>query len=167
MSNLQMILALGALLILSLIIFNVNDNALSTEEVFSDSGYGILATSLASSVIEEANRKHFDSTTDTMSVTTTGPLTDPNSLGCETGEDANDPNTFNDFDDFDGYARVDSSMPSAIFNVQCAVNYVEAANPDNNVNTRTWHKKITVTVTSGYMKDTIRQSSLFSYWTFR
>ncbi len=36
-----------------------------------------------------------------------------------------DPKTFNDFDDYDNYTTVDSTMPSAVFNIFCTVVYVE------------------------------------------
>lgn len=168
MSNLQMMLALGAMIILTLTIIRINRTSLETEDVFYDSGFGILANSLATSIIEEASRKHFDSTTDTMWVNDLSLLTAPGaSLKTEAGEDPKDITTFNDFDDFNGYTRVDSSMPSAPFKIECKVGYVQEANPDVEVNQKTWHKKISVMVTSEYMRDTIRQSSVFSYWSFR
>lgn len=175
MSTLQTILALGAILLLSIIIVRMNDTSSATEDVLFNSSFGVLATSLTTSIIEEANRKCFDSTTDTTFITDTGLLTGAASLGCETGEDPNDIATFNDFDDFNGYTKIDSSMPSAIFKIDCRVGYVDDNDPDRFVTSKTWNKKITVYVTSRYMHgvrepeklDTLKVSSIFSYWTSR
>lgn len=173
MSTLQTILSLGALLLLSLIITRMNSTSGATEDVLYNTGYGLLATSLSTSIIEDAARKSFDCASDTAIVSDVSSFTDYDKLGCETGEDPNDINTFNDVDDFNGYAAADSSMPSAVFNIRCNVCYVNESNPDLKVNSKTWHKKITVYVTSKYMHgaltpedtDTIKVSSIFSYRT--
>lgn len=167
MSNIQMLLALGALFILSLLIINLSKNTLLTEDVFYDCNFGILATSLASSVIEDASKKHFDEKSDTIHIDKTSELTVSSSLGNDPDEPADQPKYFNDIDDYNGYSAVDSSMPSAVFNINCSVGYVNPADPDKIVSTPTWHKKITVRVTSQSMRDTIYQSSVFSYWNFR
>ena len=52
-----MILAIAAMMFLAMVIITVNGNILTTEEVLYDSNFGILATSIGSSIIEEANRK--------------------------------------------------------------------------------------------------------------
>ncbi len=162
-----MILALGAMILLAMIIFRVNQNSLATEDVFYDASFGILGTSITTSIIEEASRKSFDEKSDTVALDKTTQLTTAGSLGKDGSEDPKDYTTFNDFDDFNGYTKVDSSMPSAIFDIACEVFYVSDANPDVKVTTPTWHKKIIVTVSSKFMRDTIRQSSVYSYWNFR
>jgi len=169
MTNIQMFLALGAMMLLTLVIFNTNKKSLYTEDVMYDSNFGITATSVGASIIEEASNKNFDEVTDTIALDATknndlNLLTDPGSLGTEASEDINDRTTFDDFDDYNNYTAVDSSMPTAIFNLKCSVNYVNSNNPDVAVNSRTYHKKLTVKISSISMKDTIVQSSVFSYW---
>jgi hypothetical protein len=168
MTNLQMILALGAMILLTILITNVNKNALYTEDVLYDSNFGITATSIASSVIEDASKKRFDNIfyIDSSTVYNPGYFTAPGDLGVDSGEDITDPKTFNDFDDYNGYTTVDSTMPSAIFNVSCRVNYVNDTALDDSVNTQTYHKKITIRVWSISMRDTIVMSSIYSYWHF-
>ena len=90
-------------------------------------------------------------------------LTAPANLHAESGEAY--PN-FNDVDDYNGYTKTDATMPSAVFNVSCSVVYVNPATPDVTSYSQTWTKKITVTVTSSLMADTVKLSSLFSYWVF-
>lgn len=163
--NTQMMLALGALVLLSLVIINVNKTSVYTEDAMYDSSFGILANSLGASVIEEASHKHFDENTDTIYVNNLVNLTAIGALGPDAGE--TDVTKYDDFDDFNGYTRIDNSMPSAVFKISAAVKYVDPLYPDQSITKTSWHKKITVTVTSDYMKDTIRQSSIFSYWNFR
>ena len=85
-------------------------------------------------------------------------------LGPETGESFD---LFDDFDDFNQYTKIDSSMPSAIFKIECDVDYVNLSNFDGISSKRTWHKKITVIITSSLMSDTLIFSSVYSYWHFR
>lgn len=160
----QMLITVGAMMLLGMIILRVNNGFLTTGTVLMESKFGVLGVSLATSVIEEANSKAFDEETDTASVNSTNLITAPNNLGPEAGETYE---FFDDFDDYNGYTRVDSTMPSAVFNLESKVEYVEDKKPDNPVNKATWHKRITVTVTSPSMQDTIQMSSVFSYWFFR
>jgi hypothetical protein len=165
--NIQMLLALGAMILLSILIINVNKTSLFTEDVMYDSNFGITATSIASSVIEDASKKRFDHIFyegDSV-VTNVASFTTPGNLGIETGEDITNPLTFDDFDDYKGYTTVDSTMPTATFNILCDVNYVDPLYPDIPVNTQTWSKKISVKVWSKSMKDTMVMSSIYSYWT--
>jgi len=168
MTGIQMILALGAMILLTLLITNVNKNSLYTEDTMYDSNFGITATSLASSIIEDASRLRFDQRFYVDSSTVYDPsfFTDPDSLGFESPETKNDPKTFNDFDDYNGYSGEDTTMPTAVFDFSCRVCYVNDNALDDSTTTRTFHKKITVRVWSPFMKDTIVISSIYSYWNF-
>lgn len=164
----QMMITLGALALLSLVILRVNNGFLNTSSVLLDSKLGVLAVSVATSIIEEANGKAFDEKTDSTSVNN---LTDLSTkLGPEPGEVYP---AFNDFDDFNGLERVDKSMPAAEFKVECKVDYVTDTNLDGKSSSRTWNKKITVIVTSPSMlgsdevPDSVVMSAIYSYWYFR
>jgi len=167
MTSIQMTLALCAMFLLTITIQNVNKKTLFTGDTLYNSNFGITATSIASSIIEDAGKKRFDNVyfvgdsiiTDVLS------FTPANALGVDAGEDISNRLTFNDFDDYDNYASVDSTMPSAIFNLSCRVSYVDGANPDVSISNQSWHKKMTVKVWSKSMQDTIRMSTVFSYWT--
>lgn len=160
----QTIITLGAMYLLAVLVLQTNKNFMMTEDVMMNSKFGVLAVSLGTSLIEEASSKAFDSYTDTTAITNVNLLTAANGLGPKDGEVY--PN-FNDFDDFNNYSRIDTTMPSAPFKLKCSVVYINPANPEVPVNYRTWHKKIMVTVTSKFMPDTIRLSSIYSYWFFR
>ncbi len=60
----------------------------------------------------------------------------------------------------------DNTMPSAVFDVSCTVVYVEDDDLDNIANSPTFHKKITVKVSSNSMRDVMVISSIYSYWNF-
>jgi hypothetical protein len=159
-----MLITIGGMVLLATVIMRVNTNYLENDEVLLNSQFYVLATSLASSLIEEASGKAFDAATDTASVTILSNLTSPYSLGHAYKETYEN---FNDFDDFNNFTKVDSSMPSAIFTIKSQVGYVNPSDPSKFVSTRTWHKKIIVEVSSKSMENTIRMSSIYSYWYFR
>ena len=161
----QTMMTMGAMILLSTIILRVNTTNLTNESVRDQAQYGVLATSIATSIIEEAQSKAFDAKTDTNSVSTVLGLTSSLLLGPESGETAD--SLFNDFDDFDGYTKRDSTMPSAIFDISCQVVYVTPDNLEGSSLAQTWHKKINITITSPFSPDTFRTSSIYSYWFFR
>lgn len=161
----QMLLSIGALLLLSLTVLRVNNTILQTDSVMMDSKFGILATSIATSLIEKASKKSFDANTFEDAVSNLSGLTAANALGPGVGETT--PENFNDFDDFDGYTEQITNLPSAVFDVSCEVCYVNPTNPDGKLNTQSWNKKMTVKVSSLSSQDTINLSTIYSYWHFR
>jgi hypothetical protein len=130
-----------------------------------DTKFGILATSLATSLIEQASKKAFDANTFSDAVTTLSELTPAGGMGPGSGEEA--PDSCNDFDDFDGYIDSVTTLPSAKFYLSTEVCYINPNNPDGKLNTQSWHKRMTVTVASPSSQDTIRLSTIYSYWHFR
>ena len=160
----QMMLTIGAMILLSTLMLKINTNNLQTDSVRAEAQFGVLATSIITSIMEKAKSLAFDAETDTNSVTAVNQLTPALNLGPGTGETYD---TFNDFDDFNGYTTVDSSMPSAVFDISCEVFYVHPSNLKEKSNLRTWHKRIDIKVSSAFMQDSITQSTIYSYWYFR
>lgn len=165
----QMMITLGALALLSLVILRVNNGFLNTSSILLDSKLGVLATSIGTSIIEEATGKAFDTKSVSNSVESLSSLTSPTELKPE-GETY--PN-FDDFDDFNGLSIVDKSIPAAEYHIDCEVVYVNDSDLDGKSSIRTWHKKITVKVSSPSMydyeenPDTVVMSAIYSYWYFR
>jgi MSHA pilin protein MshD len=162
----QMIMTLGAMLLLASVMLRVNTTNLTNESVRDEAQYGVLANSIATSIIEQAQSRAFDEVTDTSNITSTSQLSSV--LGPESGETEE---SYNDFDDFNGFTKRDSSMKSAVFDISCTVNYVEPGNILGSTSNKTYHKKITVTITRPVSADSsvlvVRSSSIFSYWYFR
>lgn len=158
----QMMLGVGAMVLLSIVVLRVNNSFLLTNSAMMESKFDILASSLAQSVIEEAENKHFDKYSIGNPITDVSSFTPVDSLG----PDSEVYSEYNDFDDFNGYTRDVTNLPSANFHISCTVNYVNPANPDVISNSKQWSKKITVTVSSISSQDTIKIASIFSYWYF-
>lgn len=156
----QSLFAIGALTILSLSILRINNNILSTDETVMDSKVGILATSIGTSLIEEASKLAFDDKTKTDPVNSLTLLTPALSLGQET------PGVFDDFDDFNNYIQHDT-IYTIPFHTQCSISYVNPSNPNLASTSITWHKKLTVKISSDFSKDTLELSTIYSYWYFR
>jgi MSHA pilin protein MshD len=159
----QSLLSIGALMLLSLSILRVNNGILNADSVLQDSKIGVLATSIGTSLIEEANRKAFDAISVSDAVLDVLTLTSPYTLGPALGET---PDIYNDFDDYNGYVRSDTVF-SMDFKIACTVNYVDPYDVDGIEMSRTWHKKITVSISSSFISDTLKFSSVYSYWHFR
>jgi hypothetical protein len=161
-------MSVAAMLLLSITILGVNSKILRTNDVLNDTKFAVLAVSLGTSVIEEASGKPFDLAVSGDAITDINQLTAPTGLGPAGGEVY--PN-FNDFDDFNGFTKIVTKMPSAdTFKIACKVKYVTDGNPALVSTVRTWHKRIDVSVYSNNMfkaEDTIRLSSVYSYWYFR
>lgn len=172
----QSLLSIGALLLLSITVLRVNNRILYSDTVMFNSKYAIMANSIATSIIEKASRirpdgqsMHFDEKTILNQLTDSTQLTLYTKLGTETGETNED--NYDDFDDYNGYTQQNNYYGSVIFYSKCEVCYVMPNNPDVKLNKTSWHKKISVAVTwrqnnlpVGFVTDTIRQSTIFSYW---
>jgi len=154
----QSLFSIGALLLLSLTVLRVNNNILMTDTIMYDSKFGIIANSIATSLIEKASEKFFDGLT----------------LALGPGPGETNPENFNDFDDFNNYTQEDTFFTSLVFYSNCTVAYVDpSVNLDNIVSTQKWHKKLTVSVTwrqsgemTGSVADTVKHSTIYSYWYF-
>ena len=160
----QMMITLAAMMLLSLVILRVNNGFLSTNTVLMETKFGVLGVSLATSVIEEATGLAFDENTNGATVSSVGDLS---TLGPDGEVYKDNVNPFDDFDDYEGLVYIDSTMPSARFRIACSVDYINTAFPDSFSGTKTWHKKLTVMVTTQSSQDTIEMSTIFSYFYFR
>ncbi|MDH3251791.1 MAG: hypothetical protein OEM41_03305 [Ignavibacteria bacterium] len=184
----QMMLVIGAVSLLGILILNTNSTLMDSYETTNNSEFEITAVSLATSLVEEAMGKMFDEVIADSNTTT---LTNPNQLSTLLGYDgvekfrdtAASVTDFDDFDDFNNLFVVYKSdlaaeaaptpgshhefaVPGmrAKYYVTAKVVYVDPTNLDGASASRTWHKKIIVTVTSPSVKDTLRFPAIMSYW---
>ncbi len=154
----QSLFAIGALILLSLNIMSVNTRILRTDEVALNSKIGVLATSIGTSIIEDASKLPFDENTRDDAVSNLSLLTSP--LGREKDGE------INDFDDYNNYTKIDTVF-TIPFKAVCKVNYIIPTNLNGFTNTKTWHKKLTIKISTPFSQDTIQLSSVYSYWYFR
>lgn len=168
MNSSQMMITLAAMMLLAIVILRVNNSFLSTSDLLLQSKYNVIAISLATSIVEEANSKAFDQNTDSSAVTSLGSLTVPGLLGPELSEFRA---IYNDFDDFNNFSVVDTfvvdSLILGVFNIDCDVDYVTTGDPNTPNLNATWHKRLNVRVSSQGMNDTVTMSTIYSYWYFR
>lgn len=170
----QTMLTIGSMILLTFLILRFNSIQLTTAETAYNAKFGIIAISLANSLIEEAKDKVFDEavldTTKTIYY-----ATDFSSvLRSETGEVY--PN-FDDFDDYNGpdgegffyldtlSLRNPQTGVYTRFEIRSNVEYVSDTNPNVKSSINTYHKKLNVSVFSDAMIDTVKISTVFSYWT--
>lgn len=184
----QMLLVLVALVVLGALILQSNSIILSSTETLTASEIDASAISLASSVMEEASGKLFD---EAINDTTVSALTDPGQLSASLGPDGGERYRdttgthpiFNDFDDFNGLFVVFKSTSPADsaptpganwefavpdlrgkYYVHVSVSYVNPPNLDVTAPGRTWHKKMTLTVTSPSSAATVVLPWVMSFW---
>lgn len=175
MSTGQMLITVAAMLLLSILILRVGSSTIVNQESMQNSKFGVLAVSIANSILEEATMKSFDENANTNPRTYFGnenELTVSGAFGIDAGEDADSIVTFDDFDDFHSFTKTYTELPSAIFTISCQVNYIDDAAVITA--SRTWHKMLTITVTSPSIvkpgtnnMQPLNFSKVFSYFHFQ
>lgn len=159
MSNIQTFLTIGAMIFLTMTSLRFNTVILENSTIEMENKVMLTAFSLADDMIEEIKVRSFDQATIKFPTASLGNLTTIEKLGPETGEAY--PN-FNDVDDFNGYTKYVTAPHAEDYYVTTKVQYVEELNPDKVSSSRTYYKKVTVTVTSPYMRNAINLSYIFS-----
>lgn len=163
----QTLLTILAMAMLGTLMLTVNTNTMDSGDALEQSEYRIMASSLGISMLERASGLSFDENTVTGEVTATTMLT--STLGAEGGETEA---TFDDFDDYNGFSKWvlgnAITFRSADYFLRSRVDYVMVSS--NQIVTsagRTYHKRLQIEVSSPFMQDTLRFSTIYSYWYFR
>jgi hypothetical protein len=165
----QMLLTTAAVVLLGTTVLTVNRSFNNQGVILEQTEIGVYATSLATSIVDEASGQAFDENTAENSVTSPSSLTSYKRLGPEVGETTSPPSTsnFNDFDDYNGLIEGVKVAGVDSFTVKCWVNYIDPSAPNTNLSTQSFFKRLDVQVTSMTARDTVRMSYLFSYILFR
>jgi hypothetical protein len=163
------VLAMG---MLATVLLTVNTNNGDNNTAVQMSQYRIMAASLATSTLERASGLAFDEATVSSDVPGVSSLTEVGALGVENTEVDSVENTFDDFDDYAHFHKMVKGdtvfFRSADFYVWSWVDYVTISGDSVcHSNNKTYNKRIMVYVSSPYMNDTLRYSTLYSYWFFR
>jgi hypothetical protein len=183
----QMMLVIGAIALLGILILNANATVYQASDTMYTSEFGVTAISIATSLVEEAMGKVFD---EYVVSGTAGAVFDstvfvtPANLRKDAGESYRGAHDLDDFDDFNNLLFVyKSDLPSdsaatggseyefkihglrGKYFARTKVQYVLPPNLDAPYTLhQTWHKKITVTVTSPTEKDSLVYPAVMSYW---
>ncbi|MCU0332088.1 MAG: hypothetical protein MUE91_02070 [Ignavibacteriaceae bacterium] len=173
MTTAQTLLSIGAIMLLTFLILRFNSIQITSSEAAYNAKFGIVANSLANSLIEEAKDKVFDAvvfdTTKTISSPSAFSPTASTNFGPELGE------VYPNFDDFDDYHNLfvldtlslknPTTGKATAFEIRSTVDYVNDLTPDVKSVNRTYHKRLTVAVYSNAMVDTVKIATVFSFWT--
>lgn len=176
----QMLVTIGAVMLLGSVILTTNRGITSSGEVMLKTNFALESTSLASSTIDEAMYLPFDDATANsfgesttyIAINQTNLLTAPNLLGSENSTDAVAPD---DFDDYNGPAGGANQYwlqtirdSTGIYMVKTRVCYVNKNDLSGKSLTATWLKRLDVSVwNTADSLDTVKMSAIYAYWYFR
>jgi MSHA pilin protein MshD len=187
MNSGQMMITILAMLLLTMTILTINRQSLTTNDTMGSSRYGLMALSLANTIIQDATGLAYDEKTSAnqSAVSDSTQFTTPALLGTDgVAELASNPNTFDDFDDYNCYRTtpktdviiIDATTTpnkTMTFYSLCRVDYVDSGNPSVVKNNQTWSKRLMITVYSPdlvnsftYKPDTLKLSTVYSYYYF-
>jgi hypothetical protein len=155
MTNIQSMLALGALVLLTLTSLRFNGSLLETTTAEIENKVYLTAFSLADDLIEEIKNKPFDAATINVSMASLSALTPPSGFGTNTKER-------NDIDDYHNYSRLISAPHAEDYLITCVVEYVMENDQDVVSTTATFYKRVTVTVSSPFLRLPVNLSFIFS-----
>jgi hypothetical protein len=156
MSGIQSTLALGALMILGMISLRFNSSVLDNMTVEIENKVYLSGFSLADNLIEEIKQKAFDENTIDFQAIPLYKLTDPGSLRAE-GEVHP---YFDDIDDYNNYVDNVNQPHAEGYKVTSVVTYCTESG--QTIYTRSFYKKVVVTVESKYLRSPINMSFIFS-----
>ena len=154
MASIQSILAVGALVIFSIVSLLFNSSVLQNTTIEIEDKVYLNAFSLADDLIEEMKQKAFDEKTIDFQAIAKNQLT--STLGKE-GEVW--PN-FDDIDDYNNYTKDVDAPHAEGYNILCNVQYCDASGTVKL--SQDYFKKVTITVSSPYLRDNFQMYFIFS-----
>ena len=160
MSN-QMLLATGALFILTLLILLFYQTSIEQTSVSVENEAIVAGSGIAQALIVEIQKRSYDENTVTKYVDNINLLTSSGNLGRDSGEVFI--TQFDDIDDFDDYSTTDASTRLGDYDLSVGVDYVQNFAPNTITVNRTFNKRITVRIASTYLPDTLKFYHLKGY----
>jgi hypothetical protein len=157
MTNVQTMLALGAMVLLTLTSLRFNSSLLETTTAEMENKVYLTAFSLADDLIEEIKNKAFDEATKEFPVSLPY-LTTPANFGMNPMLAG----VRDDIDDYHGYSKLISAPHAEDYTVSCVVNYVQSGNQNLVSNVPTYYKRVVVTVSSPFLRQPVSLSFIFS-----
>ena len=154
MYSINSMLSIGALFLLALVSLRFDSTVLENNTVEIENKVYLTAFSLADDLIEEIKEKAFDEKTIDFQAIALEQLSLP--LGRE-GEAWP---FFDDIDDYDGYQKVVDLPHAEGYNISCRVSYVDSDGQE--LSSQSFFKKVTVIVSSDYLRSPLFMSFIFS-----
>ncbi len=154
MASIQSMLAIGALVIFSIVSLLFNSTVLQTSTLEIEDKVYLNAFSLADDLIEEMKEKAFDEKTIDFQAINVSQLSSVLAPEGETWP------YFDDIDDYNGYQKDIDAPHAEGYRVDCNVEYCDA---DGSYSaSQTYYKKVTITVSSDYLRDAFQMYFIFS-----
>ena len=160
MASIQSMLAIGALVIFSIVSLLFNSSVLQNSTLEIEDKVYLTAFSLADDLIEEMKQKAFDEMTVDFQAINLSQLSSV--LSYETGEVWP---YYDDIDDYNGYIKNIDAPHAEGYTVICNVTYCDA--DGNDQTNQSYYKKVTITVSSDYLRDPFQMYFIFIDKDFR
>ena len=168
----QTMLALGALVLLSISVVNTNRMIVDSDQETYQAEALDYAVSLSKSLFGEIATKKFDANATDTTYQSESQFTLPSGLGPASGEVlATWPDsayfssipTYNDVDDYNAYERMVNTARIKGFKVTAQVYYVTDSNTDDPAAVQTYYKKVIVSVEHPIYLKKVSFSTIVSY----
>ena len=159
----QTLITLGALTLLMITIINMNRTINENNEILNNTRFGLETVAIATSIIEEASQLAFDEVSwdSTKLEKDIADFTLSSNLGPEYGEF--DYATFDDFDDFNNYTKTENTLQN-IYDISCQICYIEPSDLENPTSSRTYYKKLIISITNPFNTVPFQMSYIHGYW---
>jgi len=167
----ELFLVMVSSILLTLLIIQINDHTAEGSETLQRLELEHTATAIAQQFIDEAKSKKFDAQVGMIDPDDMpDDFTPWNSLGPGWWESYP---KFNDVDDYHNLNKmlyvtgtnIDMVSTNGVpFRARIKVHYVNQVKPDSAVNTETYLKRMTITVSSTWLPDSVTVKQVFSYF---
>lgn len=154
-------LVIGSIFLITILILNFYTANTNQMSISVNNEAIITAAGIGQAMIDNILTRAFDEATISQSVNTVDSLATAIALGPDAGEVYT--YQFDDVDDFKNFAAVDSSTRLSNYDISVDVNYVVKLTPGTISASRTFTKRIDVTVWSQYLPDTLTISHVIAY----
>ena len=158
MTGNQKMLSIVAMIFLSMLILNVHSSTSDKLIILYSNESVIEATGIVLAVFEEIQTKAYDEATTTSAAKERTMLTPELSLGKDSSEVF-----YNDIDDYDEYELTDTANVMGTFELAVLVRYVEETEPYDTTDTRTYMKRVDISITNVSLPTTLTFNKLISY----
>ena len=161
MAGNQMMLSIAAMIFLSMLILNVHSSTTDKLIILYSNEAVIEATGIVQAVFEEIQTKAFDENTVSDAAKERNLLTPVLSLGADSSETVY--TEFDDIDDYNGLSITDTANVMGEFDLAVLVYYVDETSPYDSSGTRTYIKRVDVTISNVSLPTTLSFKKLISY----
>jgi hypothetical protein len=161
MAGNQMMLSIAGMIFLSMLILNVHSSTTDKLIILYTNEAVIEATGIAQAVFEEIQTKAFDENTVSDAAKERNLLTSLGSLGKDSSEVVY--TDFDDIDDYNGLSITDTANVMGQFNLEVWVYYVDETSPYDSSGTRTYIKRVDVSISNESLPTTLSFKKLISY----